>query len=999
MKRMKKKIISIILLIVCLFSFNIPQIYAQAQKQDGFNLDFGKYDDKTAVVNYDEVNGKYSSFGRDRYICYKNVEFAEPAYSASISLATGQQGGNIVAICVDSKTNQVGEIFFPTDSWSTPTEKKIFLDKPISKGTHDLYIMMTAGYGDLFGVDFYPKLKKSDDFIPENIYDDVDDFDLRHKIIILSDLKILNEYEGNFFEADEPVTNIEFAKTFYGIYEGYDEYAGKSENMDEFFVSALNGYGLIDTPYIKFEKDKYISDSDALNMAIKALGYEPLANVKGGNQTAYDNVAKELKLDKGLNKDNALKRGEMVNLLYNVICTKRLKKTGFAQYGVMDYSSEGYILEETRDIYFGDGIVEITPAGTLYAATTATEGSVTISDQVYSVGSSHAIAYIGQRCDYWYSDETNEVIAIDSKYENLKLATYDGIVFEDIRENQIVYKPANTSRKTVKLNSKVKFIYNGMALEQSFTDIGLNADTFAGSITFVSHNKDKTYDVVLIESYCNIKLEAFTEDGIKDSVSGNVIPFDEDDSVSIYGPNGLSIKAEDLQHNDLLVIYASINANGRKRVKVYTKTETVTGTISSIDRENRSALIDGEKYKVAKECLNRITAGYTADYILNIYGEVVDFKQIEEGDWILGYLITKKVIEDDEAVRLKLFADGAVNKYYLADKVRIDGKIKKKFEQKELAVNAIAENTPVRFKLQTDGMISVIDSIVQDSNNAYDTLKKISATTSEYYFQGGMLIDKNLGRTVCPFKGTVLNVYSSGSDIYEDMFSYGEFVTGTLASGEAPFTGDIYTSGENDDFPDIFVCKNNFYPYYQSIIAVSETEKMYSEEIDDICITIKGYDVTEKELSFPVEMELYNNNYNNYKTIVDSLGKGDVIYITQDKEKSPMGFELIYSDNQSVSSLCALNETTHSKYNTLGKRFMYGKADGRLGEFIRIKYDKSVNGNTETIYEYAKLPENVLVCDKQSKRPMGYVPATSIADNSTILVGMVFIQCTIGGSI
>ena len=149
------------------------KIYAQAQKQDGFNLDFGKYDDKTAVVNYDEVNGKYSSFGRDRYICYKNVEFAEPAYSASISLATGQQGGNIVAICVDSKTNQVGEIFFPTDSWSTPTEKKIFLDKPISKGTHDLYIMMTAGYGDLFGVDFYPKLKKSDDFIPENIYDDV----------------------------------------------------------------------------------------------------------------------------------------------------------------------------------------------------------------------------------------------------------------------------------------------------------------------------------------------------------------------------------------------------------------------------------------------------------------------------------------------------------------------------------------------------------------------------------------------------------------------------------------------------------------------------------------------------------------------------------------------------------------------------------------------------------------------------------------------------------
>lgn len=980
---MKNKILTALLFIAVLINMSIVPIYANESKRDAYNFDFSVCDDKTAIVKYNENTGRYESFGRTRYVCFKNMEFSEAAYFASMAVATGQAGINQVQICVDSINNPYATYSFEGKNWNENETQKIQLDRPISKGVHDIYVYMIAGYGNLGDLKFYPKVKRIEDFAPEKLYTDINDFNLRHKIVILTDLGIIGDYENGIFDEKLPVTNIEFFNAIYGLYEGVEDSTGKSENMNEYIFTELKNNRLIDYEFKDFKPDRYISDIEAVKMAIKVLGYEPLVNVKGGNDAAYWNVAKDLKLDKGIKNDGSLQRAEMVNLLYNTINANCMTITGFGQNGKVDYSAEKKILEKTRNIAYGEGIVELTPAGTLYAGTESAENVVSISGKTLRAGKSHAIAYIGRMCDYWYDEESEELIALDSQNEDLKIATYDGYQFDLITEERITYKDAKGTKKNIRLNSNVKFIYNGMALDKSFTAAGISEDTFSGQIIFVSNNGSKNYDVVLLEEYKNIKLAGLTDTGMKDSITGEEILFDENDSVSIYGKGDTSIPKEDLKYGDNLVVYASINTSGRKRIKIYADTSTVISEITNFDREDRTAFIDGKKYGVANSFLDRVTVSLQSEYILNTYGEIVDCQTPEETDWILG-LLTKILSGTDDNgedfVEVKIFAQDELKKYALEKRVKIDGRLKKEAEAADVAIRKAALNTPVRFKLNTNDKISVIDTVVQDAENGFDSMKKISKATSEYYFQGGLLIDKSLGRTICPFKGKVINYYTSSGKIYEDMYSFAELATRNYANGETPFAGDIYTTGENDDFPDVFVCRNNFYPYYYGAMLVSKKVTRYDDEIDDIFIELKGYDSTGKDLSYPVEMSLYNENYNNYKNIVDSISTGDIIYFRQREDKTPTNIELIFSNKDTTGAVApSLNDNVHFKNKTLTQRFMWGTYDGMLDGFMRVKYQ----ADDEWVNEYARTVDKVLQCDGKY---ISYITPEAIPIGSKICI-------------
>ena len=655
---MKNRIISIVLFTVLLFNITIMPGYAQNDVKDAYNFDFSKCDGVTAGVNYSEKSGRYESYGRNKYILFKNMEFSEAAYFVSMSMATGYEGLGRVQICVDSMTNEYATFSFEGKSWNENEEKKLQFERPISKGTHDIYMYMIAGYGNPADLKFYPKVNRMEDFSPEKLYTDINDFELRHRVVILTELGLLKEYEDGIFDANVPVTNTEFFENFYGLYEDWEECVGKYENVDEYIVTTLNNHSIINYPYKDFKPDAYISDIDAVKMVIRALGYEPLVNAKGGNETAYRKVAKDLDLDKGIKYDGSLQREEMARLFYNAIDTKCMETTGFGSYGKVNYSSNETILKKNRNIVKSEGFVELTPSGTMYAGTEALENTVSISGKSLRAGKGYATAYIGRKCDYWYNEDTNILLALDSQHEEIKIATYDNYQFDTITESQISYKKINGQKKNVRLKSDVKFIYNGMALTQSFADAGISADTFSGQITFTSNNGDKNYDVVILEEYKNVKFNGFTDDGMIDALTNETIAFDENDSVSIYGKDYHSILKSDLKYGDYLVVYASINPTGRKRVKIYSETSSVIGEISNLNRDDRTAFIDGKKYAVAKEFMDKATMSLSEEYILNIYQEIVDSEIPEETDWILGLLTQIKNRTDelnDDAVTVKIF--------------------------------------------------------------------------------------------------------------------------------------------------------------------------------------------------------------------------------------------------------------------------------------------------------------------------------------------------------
>lgn len=256
---MKKRILSVILLVIFIFNLNMVGVFAESAGHDAYNFDFGNYDSKTNVVVYKENVGWYGTFGYQRYICFKNVRFDETAYFVEFSAATGSFSE--VDICVDTQSNTYASFAFDGKSgWSVAETQKILLDRPIAKGTHDIYIVGVSSYLDPAGLKFYPKVERIDDFSPEKMYSDLDDFELRHRVIVLTELGIFEDYEEGIFDATVPMTNIEALNAVWGLFEGSEDRAGVAADMDEYVFNSMKNKGLIGGLYKDFKPNEYISE-------------------------------------------------------------------------------------------------------------------------------------------------------------------------------------------------------------------------------------------------------------------------------------------------------------------------------------------------------------------------------------------------------------------------------------------------------------------------------------------------------------------------------------------------------------------------------------------------------------------------------------------------------------------------------------------------------------------------------------------------------------------
>ena len=126
------------------------------------------------------------------------------------------------------------------------------------------------------------------------------------------------------------------------------------------FINIATNQGMVEGDDVgTFRPDEQIKFAEAAAIMVRALGYEPQAESKGGYPSGYTVTASNIGLTKGVSAsaNDLINRGEVAKMAYNALTIKMMEQTGFGtnvKYEVVDKT----LLKDKLDVDLISGNVQ-----------------------------------------------------------------------------------------------------------------------------------------------------------------------------------------------------------------------------------------------------------------------------------------------------------------------------------------------------------------------------------------------------------------------------------------------------------------------------------------------------------------------------------------------------------------------------------------------------------------------------------------------------------------
>ena len=560
-------------------------------------------------------------------------------------------------------------------------------------------------------------------------YSDVDESSsVSEAVGILSNLKIFTGFEDGTFRLNDTVTRAQMAAIICRML-GYESQAESSSGSTVFTdvpadhwasgyinvaqqMGIINGYG-----GGLFGPEDKVTYEQAVKMVVCALGYDMVAQRKGGYPTGYLSVASSegiTKNSKGTVGEPA-KRSTLVMLVYNSLEVRLFDQSSWTMDGSDEYKkTDDTVLSKYLGVQRWEGVVTAVPytsyADRDYRAKDTPYITIDGFYKKYSNGSEvkvdddspkradcslvdagkyfgkKVIAYIGDSED----DDTGHymVYAISEKTNGntvTKLSSTQLVDSSDKEWNtkgQISYrKVGSTKVYDLDLDSNVKFYVN-YSRETRLDDESStsNLESYienGGSITAVSNDNDDDIEYVIVE--------AFDEEGVIESVNkdgsyysydlytGNLddIDTDDDDELTVVYKDGNLSSVSKLDDGDT-VSTVKIGKNVRL---LYASSKTVTGSVTAYDKDDNTVHISGTDYDISP-MFNKSASSLKDEegtFFLNVNGQIAysESDSVSSGNY--GFVLAVDYsggISDGYVAQVAL-ADGTIAEYYLNSKVKM----------------------------------------------------------------------------------------------------------------------------------------------------------------------------------------------------------------------------------------------------------------------------------------------------------------------------------------
>lgn len=554
-------------------------------------------------------------------------------------------------------------------------------------------------------------------------------------IRILSALKIMNGDESGKFRPDDTIIRSEVTKMVVhamGLENAAEAASGNTKYPDVGVDHWANGYvnvatsqGLvIGDDQGNFRPNDKITFAEAMTLFVRALGYEPVAQTKGGFPSGYIVVG----ADNGLNKNvqgsthEPITRGNVAYINSNALTVNLMEQKGFgenASYEVVDKT----LLENKLGVTKAEGQIVANQYTSLTGDSALSEGQVKIGDKVFDTAS-NLDGLLGRFVTYYHKENdttgADEIILAIEKSDKMQELTISADLFEKVTEKNgnkaLEYFKSDKDAKTtvVTLDEKANLIYNGKYAAMS--DELLNIKDKAGKIVLLDNTKDGKYDTVFVTEYQNMVVEEITSSGkIVDKYGMPSLKLDEDEVDFIIRKGEETIKVSDLKEFDVLSI---VESKDKELYDITVSNEVVEGKITQMDDEG--VYIANKLYKIASNYNEDITLGTEGKFYLDIEGKIAGADTTTAISSNYAYLLRAyAAVDADQRVTFRVFTkDGKEVTYEATEKIRFNGK------SGQLAKNVVAEindeenNTEkqlITFETNSDGKIVKLNTAIDNT--------------------------------------------------------------------------------------------------------------------------------------------------------------------------------------------------------------------------------------------------------------------------------------------
>lgn len=348
-------------------------------------------------------------------------------------------------------------------------------------------------------------------------FSDTIDTPYHEAVTVLKHLGFITGVTETEFRPNSPVTRAEFCTLLTRMLnlenlENAAKVSGfrdvSSDHWAYTSIETLYQLGFINgTSEFTFSPEEKITFSQAIKILISVLGYTPDAELEGGFPIGYLSIANRLHLiDRIINTENSITRGEAALYLYRATDTKCMERTVFGSKEMYNKKSQT-LLEKYHNIEKLEAIV--TEAGS--ASLTGTEvkdEQYFVADGVqYECGQMDMANFLGQRTIFYiqHADTNNTSVALYAFSDSDCYTDITYSQFLKLEENEIIYEK-NNREKRISVNSDTRIIYNG----RYFSRIGLVKDLpfQNGKMRLIDNDNDGVYEVISILDYQTYYLSA-----------------------------------------------------------------------------------------------------------------------------------------------------------------------------------------------------------------------------------------------------------------------------------------------------------------------------------------------------------------------------------------------------------------------------------------------------------------------------------------------------------
>ncbi len=795
---------------------------------------------------------------------------------------------------------------------------------------------------------------------------------------------MVGDAESGAFRPDDPILRSEMAKV--AVYSIGLEDIVKSSNgttkfpdvsSDHWATGAINvadQQGLVvGDSEGTFRPDDSVTFEEAVTIIVRALGYEPAAQDKGGYPTGYMSVASQKQLLKGIDAASAqpAKRGDIAQLVFNAMTVNLMEQVGYGS-SVSYEEVDKTLLYDRLNVEKAFGQITATDETSLEGGSTTGDNKIQINSETYLKGDTNANQLLGYNVLYYAridktTDEKTLILVKPQENKNnslvLNSADIVDVTGEETANKTVEYwadRQNDRRTKTASIISDATYIYNGKH-KTGITNEDLKP--VSGNLVLLDANMDNIYEIVFVNHFTNLVVDTVSEitGRVTDKYLNGSLVFDNDNNPDVkYSiiKNGEEINVTDLQEWNVISYTISDDKN---LIKAYVSDASITGTVNEISEDGYRIGDSEVMYEKAESYPNEIKLRDRGTFYLDIEDKIaaVNTKATNESAITTNYayLVDAAMKTDfDKTAQFKLFTkEGTTAVLSSASKMRINEDYAQAPEDVIAQLTSNGSVTPqlIIYETNSDGNVTAIET----AKNGTDTGAPNTAEFTMNIKKNDMIYKRASGKLGNVGVGEDTIIFDIPASAGDDTDKYAIRNQSTL-SNDSSYDAIIYDLQDNYMANAIIITSSTGITNAESPITVvnfiAETQN------EDFEYTDKLYGFSEGK-----EIELMAADKSVFrKTGNTALKAGDIIQYKTDAKGNVDGITLLFnSANKTEEFMTEVTSDLTTVYGRATKKFS-GSVNVQVddetynfatGDAIVYMYDSSKSKNSISIVSAADI--------------------------------------------